>query len=509
LQLPASGDAQDSESDSQDFGRKFLFNGGCVYIDLNHLELCSPEVRSAWDHLAYTHALYRIAWAAAEGANQRQPAGHKIYVMANNSDGQDNSYGSHLNFLVHRDALENILYRRLLVQGYLAAYQVSSIIFTGQGKVGSENGTPAVDYQLSQRADFFEMLCGLQTTYRRPIINSRDEPLCGSWKAKIDDPSADDLTRLHVIFYDHNLCHVAGLLKVGVMQIILAMIEAGLARADLLLEDPVGTVVQWSHDPLLQSRAQLFSGDETTALELQLRFFEEAGKFVASGACDEAVPGAREILRLWGDTLDRLKAGDLAALAPRLDWVRKLTILNQALRQRPDLSWSSPGVKHLDQLYASLDPVHGLFNAYEKRGLVDRLVSEEQILRCMHEPPADTRAWTRSALLLKAEPDEIDEVDWDFVRFKLAGKTRWDARRIFTVNLCSPLEWTSEQVKPRLAGAHSLMDTLTALSAVESQPAAVATGWGKADGDYRSYSNLPAPSAPMPYCPTNGDKNPQ
>ena len=34
--------------DSQDWGRRFLAsNGGCAYIDLNHLELCIPEVLSA------------------------------------------------------------------------------------------------------------------------------------------------------------------------------------------------------------------------------------------------------------------------------------------------------------------------------------------------------------------------------------------------------------------------------------------------------------------------------
>ena len=505
VQVTAGAEADELGSDSQDYGRKYLFNGACAYVDMNHFEVVIPEVLSAWDHVAYTHALYRIAWAAAEAANRRQPAGQKIHVLANNSDGQGSSWGSHLSFLIHRKTWENVLYRRLLHQGFLAAYQVSSIIFTGQGKVGSENGTPEVDYQLSQRADFFEMLCGPQTTYRRPIINSRDEPLCGTWQAKAHDASTDELARLHVIFYDHNLCHVAGLLKVGVMQIILAMLDAGIASADLLLEDPVETVVQWSHDPLLQSKARLFSGGEATAVELQLRFFEEAQKFVATGACAAAVPRAGEILQLWWATLDRLKAGDLAALAPRLDWVLKLSILHQAQRQRPNLNWSSPGIKHLDFLYASLDPADGLFHAYENRGLVERLVSEQEIARCVHEPPADTRAWTRAALLLRAQPDEVDEVDWDFVRFKLAEKTRRTVSRYLTVNLPNPLEWTRDQVTPRLAGAHSLMDALTALSAVETHPPARASGWIKAGADYRPSPYLPALSPSTPSRPIEGD----
>src|SRR5213593_686585 len=49
----------------QDWGRKFLpCNGGCVYVDLDHLELCLPEVLSAYDHVACWHAMLRIARAA-------------------------------------------------------------------------------------------------------------------------------------------------------------------------------------------------------------------------------------------------------------------------------------------------------------------------------------------------------------------------------------------------------------------------------------------------------------
>ena len=33
-----------------------------------------------------------------------------------------------------------------------------------------------VPYQFSQRADFFETEVGLETTVKRPIVNTRDEP---------------------------------------------------------------------------------------------------------------------------------------------------------------------------------------------------------------------------------------------------------------------------------------------------------------------------------------------
>ena len=62
----------------QDWGRKFLTNGGCVYIDLNHLELCTAEVRSAWDFVAAWHAMLRVARQAQDAANRRLPPGQHI-----------------------------------------------------------------------------------------------------------------------------------------------------------------------------------------------------------------------------------------------------------------------------------------------------------------------------------------------------------------------------------------------------------------------------------------------
>src|SRR5262249_24362373 len=150
----------------------------------------------------------------------------------------------------------------------LASYQVSSVIFTGAGKAGSENGRPTVDYQLSQRADFHELLHGLETTHpRRSLVNSRDEALCGDarYYAPADHPSRR-MARLHVICYESNLCHIACLLKAGVMQIVLAMLQRGRLSRELILDDPLDAAIRFSHDPELQARAELASGKQVTAL---------------------------------------------------------------------------------------------------------------------------------------------------------------------------------------------------------------------------------------------------
>ncbi|MFH1681965.1 MAG: proteasome accessory factor PafA2 family protein [Candidatus Eisenbacteria bacterium] len=408
-------------TDPQDVGRKFLAsNGGCVYIDLNHLELCLPEVLGAREHVAAWHAMLRIARSALRRANRNLPPDWRIRILVNSSDGQDHSYGAHLDFLVSRPAYDEIFNRRMQYLLWLASYMVSSIVFTGQGKVGSENGTPAADFQISQRADFFECLVGPQTTYHRPIVNSRDEALVGGWSGGGARSLRDLMARMHVIFYDSTLAEVGSLLKVGVYQIILAMIEAGCAPGtDLILEDPLEALGVWSRDLTLRKPARLLSGRKLGAVELQLRFHEAASRFAERGGCDGVVPGAREILDLWGSTLEMLARRDLAALAARVDWALKLSILRQAIDSHPDLGWGSAKAKLLDHLYSSLDPEEGLFWAYKRAGLLERTVSEPEIEKLTHEPPGGTRAYARAMLLRRADPEIVEAVDWDSIHFRM------------------------------------------------------------------------------------------
>lgn len=471
--------------DPQDWGRKFLpGNGGCAYIDLDHLELCVPEVISAYDHVAAWHAMLRIARDAMTKANERLADGQKLQVLVNNTDGKGNSYGSHLNFLVSRRTWNNIFLRKMHYMLYLASFQVSSIIFTGQGKVGSENGAASVSFQLAQRADFFETLAGVQTTFNRPIVNSRDEPLCGR-RRFVEESDAASMARLHVIFFDNTLSHVASLLKVGVMQIVLAMIEAECVNADLILDDPVETVGRWSHDPTLKASARLVSGNDVTAVELQLLFLEEAKQFVAGGGCEGIVPRAEEILALWEDTLLKLQSGDFAALASRLDWVLKLSVLQQVIG-KSELDWDAPQIKHLDHMYSSLDPAEGIYWAYEQSGFVERVTTEEHIERFKHEPPDDTRAWTRAMLLRSVEPEVVDDVNWDAIRFKYKNGGSRNITR--TLDLASPLALTRADAERAFQESDSLSQLLDALGAPPEDKASSKTRSSSSSGSGNAQS---------------------
>src|SRR5207248_10938028 len=208
-------------------------------------------------------------------ARRLMPAGQEIAGSKSNGVGKRNSYGCHATYLVDRNVPFAALVRSLI------PWFVTRQVFTGAGKVGSENGADPCDYQISQRSDFFEEEVGLETTLKRPIVNTRDEPHADPQKYR----------RLHVIVGDANLCEVATFLKVGTTAIILAMIEDGFIDKDLSIASPVAAIRAVSHDPTLQSTVDCTSLGRCTAIELQWEFLRLARKYADESGLDCCGPG--------------------------------------------------------------------------------------------------------------------------------------------------------------------------------------------------------------------------
>jgi proteasome accessory factor A len=336
---------------------------------------------------------------------------------------------------------------------FLASYQAVTVPLFGQGKVGADEGAPAVDYQLSQRADFcrYKLLCENTMHPHRPLVNTRDESHCGH----------PDFRRLHVIAYDNSLAQVTCVLKVGLMQIALAMIEAGEMPDHLVLANPLEALVLLSHDPTLQVKAPRVTGGPVTAPEWFDLFVAAAHRFAADGKLEGIVPDWTLILRLAAETAGHLLKRHFPELARRLDSFLKLAVLQEAMKLH-GLDWQSPAIRMLDQLYASLGD-DGLFWQYEKAGLVETLVPEENIARFQHSAPADTRASIRAKLLELIPPAHLVAVDWGRVVFDMTDKDQ-KSRRV-SISLTSPAEFL--QPGSALARATSF-DELTAISTSQS-----------------------------------------
>merc|ERR1712000_71607 len=194
----AEGESSVPKEEDNSVVNDILINGGRYYVDHAHPEYCTPECTTARDIVVYEKAGDLILDFSRLNAEVTLPADQEIIIYKNNTDYKGHSYGSHENYLFPRK-----IEFQDLVDG-LIPFFVTRQIIAGGGKVGAENNADPVDFQISQRADFFETEVGLSTMVARPIINTRDEP------------HANDqiYRRLHVIVGDSNMSEFSIYLKI-------------------------------------------------------------------------------------------------------------------------------------------------------------------------------------------------------------------------------------------------------------------------------------------------------
>ncbi|NCY17458.1 MAG: proteasome accessory factor PafA2, partial [Actinobacteria bacterium] len=271
-----------------------LTNGARYYVDHAHPEMSTPECTNARDVVVFDRAAEVVLQRSMVAASRVLPEGQEIVVYKNNSDGKGNSYGCHENYLVDR-----ALPFGEIVHG-ITPHFITRQIFCGAGKVGSESGTgdAEVSFQLTQRADFFEEEVGLETTLKRPIINTRDEPHADPIKYR----------RLHVIVGDANMSEIATFLKVGTTAIVLAMLEDHVLTREFRFAAPVQALRRVSRDLSVQEPLLLIDGSTIRAIDVQWEYLRHAIGYAQRGGLEvvgEEV--GREVLREWEAVLAGLE----------------------------------------------------------------------------------------------------------------------------------------------------------------------------------------------------------
>ncbi|HEX2849464.1 MAG TPA: depupylase/deamidase Dop [Acidimicrobiales bacterium] len=416
-----------------------LTNGARFYVDHAHPEYSTPECSDPRQVVLFDKAGERILVASMDAAARSLPNGQGIVVYKNNSDGKGNSYGTHENYLMDRQ----VPFTRVVQ--HVMPHFITRQIYCGAGKVGTEAATTGgveVPFQLSQRADFFEEEVGLETTLKRPIVNTRDEPHADAQKYR----------RLHVIVGDANLSEVASLLKVGTTAIILSMIEDDVfGGRDFTYAAPVQAIRRVSYDVSLTTPLELADGRKMTALEIQWEYLDLAKKYAEERGLESvgADVGA-DVLRRWEETLTGLES-DPMSLHRQLDWVAKYRILS-ARRDRDRLSWSDPTLALIDLQYHDLRPGRSL---YEKLGM-ERILTEDEVQEAISEPPRTTRAYFRGRCLQRWAP-AIAAANWDSLVFDLGTEP---LRRI---PMMEPLRGTADIVDTLLSSVSSPAELIAAL----------------------------------------------
>ncbi len=372
----------------------FLENGARLYLDVgSHPEFATPECDTIEDVVAHDKAGERILEGLVRGAEERleeEGIRGQIFVFKNNTDSAGNSYGCHENYLVsrHKDFHRTV--------DVLIPFLVTRQIFLGAGKLTqTPRGTA---FSIAQRADHIWEGVSSATTRSRPIINTRDEP----------HADAERYRRLHVIAGDSNMSEYATYVKVGTMVALLQMIERDVVFRDLTLENPIRAIREVAHDVTCRRKIRLANGRELSALDIQWEYLDRAMRFARSPGFP---PQVQTAIDRWEHLLTGLEK-DPMILDREVDWVIKHRLLERYAERR-SLPMSDPRMSMMDLSYHDVDRNRGLYYLMESRGMVDRVVTDEQVATAVRMPPQTTRARLRGAFIKAAKAQKRDfTVDW-------------------------------------------------------------------------------------------------
>ena len=373
----------------------FLVNGARLYLDVgSHPEYATPECDSLHDLVAHDKAGEMILGELVDSAEQRlaeEGIRGDIYLFRNNTDSAGNSYGCHENYLTSRDD-DLSQYTEVLIP-----FLVSRQIYAGAGKVVQT--ARGAQFSIAQRSEHIWEGVSSATTRSRPIINTRDEPHADS----------DRYRRLHVIVGDSNMSEYATYLKVGACSLVLRMLEdPSVVLRDMTLENPIRAIREISHDLTCSRRVRLSDNREMSAFEIQSVYLQRAMRYAEH---HDLSPQEKQALDMWEHVMTGIERDPLS-LDREVDWVVKYRLV-EAYRERHGLSLASPEVALLDLQYHDISRRRSVFYKLQERGLVERVVTDADILEATETPPQTTRARLRGEFIRRAKERKRDyTVDW-------------------------------------------------------------------------------------------------
>lgn len=372
---------------------RILTNGARFYNDHGHPEYSTPECHSLDNLVRHDVAGQFLVLHAAKALAKDRNATVKIYK--NNSDFHGASYGTHESYLVPRAWEFERLYAAI------TPMLIARVVLCGAGKVGSEAHGP-VRYQLSARADFFSERASVDTLYRRPVFNTRDEPHA--------DPA--QWARLHVIAGDANMNPGATRRKIGLVRLALRLLEAD-AVPLWRIPDPARSMMLVSRDLDGEGRVELEARNWTTPRQVLESYLDAADEILTDA------PEDSELRQVVSESRALLQArqGDPDHFRRHVDWAAKRWLLDQ-YREDGSLQWDDPALQSVDLSYHDVDPETGLYFALADAGETEPLPETADALDQVSEP---TRARARG-LAVARFAEHLKTASWGSLVFTRPGE---------------------------------------------------------------------------------------
>jgi len=419
----------------------FLGNGERLYFLNNHLEISTRECDSVFEVAAADQADVRILDAAIKKFWRKNPGYGKLSAFKNTSS-FDGNYeitwgGRHENYQMERSAWDK--------RDYLIPFLVTRQVFTGSGNIretpinGSWKGFDTY-FELSPRANFIEMVEGGDTQSNRPIIQMRDEPLINREKYR----------RFHLIAMDPCNCVYTTALAFGTTHLVLRLLEEIKEFKVPALRNPVpfvdetgerrrGAIQQVSIHPYSCLEFEDGGDKVMTAFQVQREFYYKPANKYFKGTNKET----DWILDNWNRVLEESEKSrnqfplDMVGLVEwftRFDLLmRRVEFVKNALTDEEYKSYFGGDAPRSDKIdlssekdrrflrdqnleYDCIDMRRGLIFSIPQRTLCYPC-TPEYVLQKIFDPCFSTRSSLR-AFAISFYPDEVDNVNWDYLVFK-------------------------------------------------------------------------------------------
>ena len=432
----ADADPSQLTDEGQAIPNLVLPNGARFYVDHAHPEYSAPEVLNPMDITKWDLAGEQIMKIAVAIDGKDYPD-DQIRVFKNNVDNKGSSYGTHENYQMHRTTQFS-----KIVAG-LTPHFITRQIFCGAGRIGIGQKSEKVGFQISQRADYIEAHVGLETTMRRPIINTRDEPHA--------DPKIS--RRLHVIIGDANMSDFANILKVGSTALVISMIEddfVDFEEVDLL--NPVGVVKEISHDLDIRNIYLTNSGKKYSAIDIQEWYLEKSKLYLSQQGFDN---NSRQVIDFWEQALNGLR-NNKEELASRIDWIAKLALVNR-YQEKDGLTLNDDVIKSIDFKYSEITSDDGIAQVLRRSNFLKTYVDSSEVNKAISEPPTDTRAWFRGQATSKFSKS-VAAASWDSLIFDIDKN-----EPLFRVSTTDPLKGTKALTGEMVIQSDTALDLVNSI----------------------------------------------
>jgi proteasome accessory factor A len=184
--------------------------------------------------------------------------------------------------------------------------------------------------------------------------------------------------------------------------------DPGCVLRDMTLENPIRAIREISHDITCKREVRLANGRDLSALDIQREYLDRALRYRDTRGFR---PLELKALEMWEHVITTIERDPLE-LDREVDWVIKYKLL-EAYRAKHDLPLSHAKIALMDLQYHDVNRERSLFYLMQNKGLVERMVTDEEIDIAMETPPQTTRAKLRGDFIQAAKEKKRDyTVDW-------------------------------------------------------------------------------------------------